>query len=127
MLMTDFAIIIAGEEIPHVQSLPMPQIAALFLPVEAAIATFFCIACQTQQPLADKRLKGGRWKSARCVTCLTRAKKAHKTGESQGPSLYSDYSLRPSGIDRYQNPEASDLPDYIVQAFNESKEVDRGA
>ncbi len=124
--MSDYSATLAFGETEHVPSLPMPHLAAIFLPREAVIATFFCIGCQTQQPLADKRLKGGRWKSARCITCLKRAKKAFKTGESQGPSLYSE-PLRPSGAERYQNPECSDLPDYIVQAFNEAHEVDRGA
>ncbi len=101
----------------------MPPSAAFLLP--GAMPTFFCIGCQTQQPLADKRLKGGRWKSARCVSCLQRARKARATGESQGPSIYSTYE--PVAPGEYRNPEASDLPDYIVAAFNESKEIDRGS
>lgn len=77
---------------------------------DAAARTFYCHACQCEQPITDK-VKTGK-SSVRCRTCLQRAKTRANVG--------SIYSSHPSSGGRSWGRE--EIPEVIMDAYKDSLE-----
>ncbi len=84
---------------------------------DAALRTFYCMGCHSEQPIGDKVKKWAKvGASVRCKSCVHHAET--RTGVSR-------YARASQGLSPYRDD--TDIPQGIIDSYNESKELDRGS